>query len=127
MGVTSTNQCGFRGRTDDSVGLNVDSGWSAAQNTDFSWDVDVVRRIRFEVEEVNNKIKNQTGTLEYNLLGAGWNPVTSSSSVLRAVASGQFADGDATSNVLTASAKTFVAGAGDEDGVVANVALQNTH
>jgi len=127
MTTSYTSQVGFRGRSGDTVTLNDNTTWAANQNTNWSQDVDTTFRIRLEVEEQNNKSQVIAGTIEYRLNGGSWVQVTTTSSVLKAVASSQFNDGDATTNVLTASAKTFTAGEGTEDAIPTNVGLQNTH
>jgi hypothetical protein len=101
--------------------------WDFAQNANFSWDVDAVFRLRIEVEEQNGKNQLVLGTLEYSYNGGAFTPVSITSAVVKAVASGQFTNGDATSDLLTASAKTFTPGEGSEDATPTNVSLNNTH
>jgi hypothetical protein len=121
-------QLHFRGRG-DTVALNTDT-WDHLLDTDWTQDVDTTFRVRFEVEETAGAISDNTlaPQLEYNLAGAGWNAVTTTSSVVKAVVSGQFNEGDATTNVLAGSARTFVAGSGSEDGLATTTAaMSNAH
>ncbi len=129
--TTMTNptfvQSAFRGRSGDTVTLNDNTTWAAALNTNWSQMVDATFRVRFEVEETATANQNNTLSpqLEYNLNGAGWNAVNASSNVVRAVASGQFNEGDATTNILSSSALGFLASTGSEDGLAGSVTLSN--
>ena len=115
MTTASCRNYGFRGR-DDSVGLNTDT-WTFPQDTNFSYNVDEIFRIRFGCQEVNNKSYNLAWQIEYNLNGTGWNNVTTTSNVIQAVPSAQFNDGDAiTASLLTGETQAWINGAGDEDG-----------
>ena len=118
-------QVGFRGRGGDTVPLNDNTTWVAAENTNFTIDAGETFRLRLEADEQNAKNGAVAGTIEYNHNGGGWVQVTTSSSVLRAVPSSQFNDGAATTNLLTGSARAFVAGEGSEDASPANMALNN--
>jgi hypothetical protein len=122
-------QSAYRGRSGDTVAINDNTTWAANLNVGWSQDVDVTFRVRIEVEETATANQNNTLSpqLEYNLGGAGWNPVTTTSSVVKAVASGQFNEGDATTNILSSSALGFVASTGSEDGLAGNATLSNQH
>ena len=126
VGASSLEQLTFRGRNDD--GTETGAFWRAAVNTGWTQAVDANFRVRFEIEEDNAVAIALVGQLQYNLAAAGWNNVTGSSSVVKSVASASIADGVATTNILTGSAKTFTAGSIDEvDGACASVSLNNTH
>jgi len=122
-------QSAFRGRSGDTVVLNDNTTWAANLNTNWSQQVDTTFRVRIEVEETATATQNNTLSpqLQYNLNGAGWNSVTTSSLVVRAVASGQFNEGNATTNILASSARGFVASTGSEDGLAGNATLSNQH
>lgn len=114
----STGQVAFRVR-DDSAALNTDAGWLAAENTNPTIPAEQVFRIRFQIQGA----LNVAFELQYNRNGAGWvtapieaNPIAQGIQPQAAVStlSAQFADGDATTQLLTTASGSFVAGAGDE-------------
>lgn len=122
-------QSAFRGRSGDTVALNDNTTWAANLNTNWSQNVDTTFRVRIEVEETAtaNQFNTLAPQLQYNLNGAGWVNVTTTSSVVRAVVSGQFNEGDATTNILASSARGFVASTGSEDGLAGSATLSNQH
>lgn len=120
-----TDQVGFRFHANDSVGLNTDGDWLANQNVNGSMDVDTTFRVRFEVEEQNNKNTVVQGQLEAKLNTGSWFSVGAATSIVKAVASAQFNTDDPTTNLLTASAKSFVTGYGTESGLSTSVSIQN--
>jgi hypothetical protein len=116
------DQVSYRGRNDD--GSETTATWKAAQNTGWTQDTDVNFRIRFEIQNTEARPEETGFRLQYNLASGGWNNVTAASSVARAVASSQIADGVATTDQLAAGTGTFVANSIDEvDGVTAASAL----
>jgi hypothetical protein len=120
----------FRAR-DDNVTLNSGT-WTYATNTDFSQPVDTTFRIRFQVGEVNAVDATWDGTLEANLNSGGWQDVTTSSTVVKAVVSSQFNDGDATTDLLAETGDPgvrdpFEVGEGVEDGNPADIVLNASH
>ena len=118
-------QVAFRGRDDD-VAIN-STTWTHAQDTNWTQAVDVNFRLRFEIEEQNAKNFTFQGDIEYSLNSGSWNLVGVASSVIRTFTSSNFTDGDATTNLLTGSSKSFVAGSGDEDGSVSTIVISNQH
>lgn len=127
----STRQHAFRFRTGDSVVLN-STTFAAALNTNINTpDVgggNQVIRIRFEIEEVNGANINQSYQLRYSRNGGAYTALSSSSSVARTSSSSQYADGDATTDVLSSSTRSFLAGSGEgADNVTTAVALNNQH
>lgn len=126
MATSNTEQIAFRGRNDD--GSETTATWIAAQNTNWTQAVGNNFRVRFEIEEDGGKAFTLDGRLQYNKNAAGWNNVNGTSANVRAFASPNIADGVATTNQLTASALTFVAGSIDEvDGATAAVSLTSQH
>ena len=91
-GIPEFDQDSFRGRNDD--GNETTATWSADTNIDWTQVVDVNFRVRFVVQETGDgAAADKTFQLEYNLNGGGWNDVNGSSSVVRAWASPNVADG----------------------------------
>lgn len=122
----NTEQLSFRGRNDD--GSESGATWKVLVNTDWTQAVDENFRVRFEIEEDAGASFTLDPQLQYNLNGAGWNNVTGASSVVRATASPNVADGAATTNQLTQSGLGFVAGVFDEvDGLAGSQTLNNQH
>jgi len=105
----------YRGR-DDTQTLN-STTFNYNQNTNWSQAVNVVFRIRMETEEQNNKLFQNYGYIELSWNGGAWNQITTSSSIVRAVASSQFTDGAATTNILTVATNPFAGGEGTHDAV----------
>lgn len=117
----------YRGRDDDTVTLNDNTTWAALINTGWNQAVNTVFRIRMETEEQNNKLFQNNGTIEYRWNNsATWNQVTTSSSIVKAVASSQFADTAATTDVLTGYATNpFAGGEGTHDAVPTQLNISN--
>jgi hypothetical protein len=91
----SFTQASFRGRNDD--GNETAATWKAIADANWTQKVDENFRVRFVVQETAGVSDNdKTFQLEYNLNGGGWNDVTGASSVVRASASPNLADGDDT-------------------------------
>lgn len=88
-----------------------------ALNTNASIPVDQVFRIRFEVQETNAVAASQAFALYMSQNSGSYVPVTTSTD-LRPALSSQFANGDATTNVLPSGTGTFAAGVGEEDDAV---------
>jgi hypothetical protein len=128
----------FRIRSGDAVGLNVDSGWAAALDTNASIDAETNFRIRFEVEELNNVARGGAGEqfyLQWRKNGGPWSqilapgfPSATSTPAVAVIESAQYAHLDATTNLLAGSGKTFQAGIGSETGVTNTLSgFQNEH
>lgn len=120
MGMVSPafDQTDFRGRNDD--GGEVGATWIESANTDWSQRPGQNFRIRFVVAETNGgSSNNSTIQLQYNLNGAGWNDVNGTSSVVQSSASGNFSDGDPTTQQIGSG--TFFQGEMEEvDGLCDN-------
>lgn len=128
MTAPNTVQRAYRGRATDSVGLNVDSGWAAAENGMWTQDCAVPFRIRIEVDETNNRQATVGWVLQYSYNAEAWVDVTPSATHVRPALSSQFTDGDATTNLLTSSSQTFIAGEGvtDADGADQGLRVQQS-
>ena len=105
----SFTQVTFRGRNDD--GNETTATWKDIEGADWTQVVDTNFRIRFVIQEGaacggNNKVWR----LQYNLASAGWVECSATSSVVRAAASGNLADGAATTDQMTAGTGTFQGG-----------------
>jgi hypothetical protein len=134
---TGLAQPNFRIREDDSQGLNVDAGWKEALNTDTTMDAGKIFRIRFEVEtEDANNFAHKIVARHKPFGGAygSWTDVgeiavvqDDATSMVWVLPSAQFNDGDATTNLLSGSAKSFVAGDGNENKTTGTVNLTNQH
>lgn len=113
MANPSYTQTTFRGYDDDGVpGSATAKGIVGA---DWTQIVDVNFRIRYALQETNAKASpNAAFGLEYNLNSGGWNPVSITSSVVKAVATAHYVDGDA-DNVQRVGSGTFTAGELDEN------------
>ena len=118
-----TVQTNFRGR-DDSQTIN-STTFTYNLNTNWSQAVDTNFRIRIEAEEQNSR-NAAIGALEYNRNSAGWVAVSSVSSIVKYSLTSQFANLDATTNIIAGSTKTFVAGDGVET-TVTTTNINNTH
>jgi len=122
--VFALDQASFRGREDD--GSESTATWIDIADNDWTQKTDQNFRVRFLVQESGAGTASGTldAQLQYNLGGAGWNNVTTSSSVVKAVASGD-AGGpyDGTATVQRIGSGTFVAGTISEDGLAAQVSL----
>lgn len=94
-----------------------------AKNTNPTLEVDTIYFFRAGAEETaGNRWNNAEINFEYNLNGGGWNPVTTASSVVRAVSSINVTDGDDTTQRMTAF--TFITNntAVDDSGTMNTVA-----
>jgi hypothetical protein len=110
------NQEYWQIRSGDTVGLNVDSGWAAAENIDATIGTGSLFRIRF-------KVRDSTGDYAVGVIvklqvndGSGWVDcdISNGTTVPPAlvVDSAQFTHGDATSTELLTSTTTYVNGEG---------------
>lgn len=89
---------------DDTTALNTSGGWlgnldSNPTNPISSGSANKFR-IRFLLDEFNDKVAGVTPTLYYNRNNTGWNPVTTTDSYVRPISSGQYTDGDSCSTQL---------------------------
>lgn len=121
----------FQIRSGDTVGLNVDSGWAAAENTNATIAMGTTFRIRFKVRETAGGDFNNTFKLQYNHESGGWNDVqlfsTGGPSIapVLCVLSSQYANDDATSTELLTSTTTYVNGLGMEDDITGTVVISS--
>lgn len=126
-------QSNFRIRSGDTVGLNTDSGWASGLNNSGgtpSITPGTTFRVRFEIDETNTATTPTapSGQLECFVNADSAFDVTTSSNVVRAVASGQFSNEAATTNLLSGSGRTFDASVGSHDGLAnAMASLSNEH
>ena len=123
--TASVTLTAFRGRNDD--GSQTAATWIEALNTDWYQPWDENFRLRFVVAETaGGDAKNPDVHFQYNLNGGGWNDVTTSSSVLRAFASSNYAEGDDTTQQIGSG--TFVSpnSGMTEDGEALTSATINT-
>lgn len=133
--AASTNQNGFRFKTDDSTGLNVNSGWEAAENTDVSLPMDKKFRIRLELEGLNGSTtdqfklrysKNAGAYLDVPDRADTWPPAAQGNTpVIMIVDSAQYSDGAATSDLLTSSSQSFTAGEGQNDNITGSITVNS--
>ena len=112
------DQDSFRGRNDD--GSETGATWKAAVNVDWTQDVDEIFRVRFLIQETaGGPANNATGRPQYNLNGAGWNTITTTSSVVKSVGSANtswtLTDEDETTQQIGSG--TWEGGAFDDDGL----------
>lgn len=117
----ATSQVEFRGRG-DSVGLNANT---FAFGPDTYWTQDATNpfRVRFAVSGTGTI----PGQLEFSTDGSAWANVTDTSGTVQAAVSAHFAEGDATTYLLTDS-QDFVAGYADcRDGLAGTVTLAAQH
>lgn len=114
MQTPAYDQTDFRARNDD--GSETGATWQASTNTDWSQYYQDPLRIRLAVAEVNGeKDNNRQFQLQYSHNSGTWTNVTTSSSVVQATTSSNFADGDNTTQQI--SSGTFLAGRMSEDGI----------
>lgn len=112
------NQTDFRGRYDD--GGEAGATWKETINTDWTQYFGDAFRVRFVIAEENGVAVNNTEwRLQYDHNNTGWNNVDTTSSVVQAVTSTYFADGDATTQQLGTG--TFLPGEMSEDGLAGEV------
>ena len=124
-------QVAFQYRDDD--GSEVTATDRAAVNANDTLTIGVTYRMRIGVQGTHTggsgSYELATPTFEYNVDAAGWNPVTTSSGNVKAVASADttwtITDGDATTEQL-AQSQTFVAGEMDENGTSTSLTLSDT-
>ena len=131
----SYTQANFRIRDNDNETLN-STTFSHALNANATIDLETRFRIRFEIENAGGS-DSTTYKLQYNLNAGGWNDVnttpldwTTRTAVNRveAVDSKQYADADATTDILSGSTETFTAGEGvEEDNATGTISLGGQH
>ena len=109
-------QTHFRVRTDDTIGLNTDSGWEEAEDTDATIPFGQLFRIRFRIACTG---ANHAGAfkIQYNRNSGGWVDCSWSDEKIAVEPaeiwwSEQFTDGAATSSALLTGAETYVNGEG---------------
>lgn len=117
MTTTALSQSQFRGRSDTSS-PDTAATFIAALNTNFSRDAGSPFRIRFTVQETGGgNPAAHTVKLRYNLNGAGYNDITSSSSVVQSsTAASTSADETAITSRQLSGTGTFANGVYSEDG-----------
>lgn len=121
-------QRSFRWRNDD--GTETTATWAAAENANPAQGalaLDTNYRIRFEMEETAtaSPAGGLTPRIQYNKNSAGWINVTTSSLVVRAVTSANVSDGTATTNQISTSTRSFLAGTVSADGSAGSVVMSN--
>lgn len=115
----------WRWRLDNGGEGSGGAGWHEAEDTlhDFpTGELDVNVRLRFSIHVEAGPVDDVEPQIQYNLNTVGWNDITASSSVARVSASGNFTDGDDTTEhgvtfVGTGSFITNNDGMDDGDGV----------
>ena len=130
--IPSMVQEDFRVRDGDPLGLNSDAAasWLEAINTDATYGVDIVLRIRFQIAEVNGANFSAPFDVNFNHNGGGYTPVGAQGAGSIAVEfanSIQFTDGDATTDVLPGGSGSFTAGEGVESQPFGGYALNGEH
>lgn len=128
MTSANINQFAFRSRDDDQA-LN-STTWTRGQGVDWTQIVDTTFRLRLGIEETNNKNATGFGQIEaryYSGSWGSWFDVTTSSTILRAVASTySINDVAITPSQLTGSSRgTFDGGYGCEDGLASAIPFAN--
>ena len=113
MASATVNQWAFRGRNDD--GNETTATWKAALSTNWSQTVNENFRVRIGVSVSSGTFSPPGVYLQYNLNGAGWNNVTTTSSVVKGTDSTHMTDGAATTEQL-AGPDSFVSGLYSETG-----------
>ena len=112
MGMPATlEQTAFRGREDDDT--EADATWIANTNVDWTQDVDVNFRVRFQITSDGEAEDNLEFALQHQLGVSGFANTTASSTVVRIFDSTHITDGVATTEQL-AGANTFLAGEVDD-------------
>ena len=112
LDLSNLDQAGYRARNDD--GDETTATWIAAENTPWSQIENQVFRLRFVVDEVGTGDPwPRDYELQYNLNGAGWNPVDAASAVARSNASAFVANNTPTTRQLTSGTGAFIAGTVD--------------
>ena len=127
--ATTWNQTGFRFRNDD--GSESAATWKDAENTNITVEVtarNVPLRVRIQARQTGSTTAGLTGFLRCKINAGSYLQVNASSTGVESLASGNFADEDATTNQLTGT--PFVAGKMDEvDGscLVTGSVVQNSY
>ena len=113
-------QDGFRWYDDDNTDEDATTAL-AAEDTSYEVpfaDLGTSHHLRVVYSNTGTKIANDQFTLQYNVDGAGWNNITTTSSNVRVIA-GQPTDAAATSQRLGAGTGSFAAGEYDDaDGAI---------
>ncbi len=104
-------QTAFRGREDD--GSETTATFIAALNTDWTQDVDVNFRVRFQATSDGSDEENIVFLLHRNINGGIFQPVDGSSIIVRVFSSSNYTEGDATTEQLAGS-NAFLAGEMDD-------------
>jgi hypothetical protein len=107
----------FQIRSGDTVGLNVDSGWAAGENTNATIGTGILFRIRFKVRRIGVGTADQfKPQVKFNALAWSDAAIMGDATLVPCVLvkeSSQYNDGDATTELLT-STSTWEAGEGVE-------------
>jgi hypothetical protein len=128
----AAGQTHYRIRSDDSQTLNTDAGWAAALDTNATIPAERIFRVRFELEALGTV----TPKLQYRRNGGTWfdvasravaEPTQTGTDEVEGVLSAQYANGDATTNILVGSSLTFVAGDGVEGPTAPSSAATSTN
>jgi hypothetical protein len=85
MATSYAQQVSFRGRNDNQD-LN-STTWTYLETQNWSQAVNTVFRVRFQVEEINNKTEVIQGQLEASLNGGGYFSISTVSTIVQGVAS----------------------------------------
>ena len=139
-------QGSFRWRpegAEEAVNDNSAGDWEAALDTDVTLDMmnvhgGVLTRLRVELEETSSASKTITPKLQYRKNAGTWTTPRAWDYVDPGSEIGNFddcmivnkettTDGAATTNILSGSSKTFVAGTVNHDATAASVTLNNQH
>lgn len=118
--MATVNQNHYRGRNDD--GTETTATWIAAEDTVFSQAVNTTFRLRVKYNVVPIGNLTFADQLQYNLNGAGWNSITTSSSVIKAVTSSNVTNATVTTEQLTAGGSFDTVGRISDTGAVASFA-----
>lgn len=130
-------QTNYRIRLTDGQGLNAafDAG-DPAINTAGTVDADTRFRVRLEVDETASVNVTDGYQLRFQKNGAGgfaaltvenWPTTYSNLPQIHICTSAQYTDGAATTNVISGSSRTFVAGDGNNDNQSGTISLNNQH
>jgi hypothetical protein len=122
-GARSVEQAGFRVRSDFGAPLNADEGWAGALNQNVTIEADRPFRIRFEVAAEPNAPSGSPITLQYRRNGGEWTAVEAhefpysdrddaETPRVSVVSCAAYRQGDATTDLLAASALEFRPGVG---------------
>jgi hypothetical protein len=128
-------QKNFRVRYDLDALNSEGSGWIANLNTNCEVDSDTRFRIRYELEEATGSSKSIGALkLQYNKNSGGWVDITAqtwqaetANPTCMITTTDNYADGDATTNLLSGSSESFTAGTGEENAAIAGVDLASEH